>query len=71
MKINTKALNELIEEKYRGNKTWFAEIIGLNPKTLIQLLNGSYSDESPKAIRCITMFCKNNKLNYKDYIFLP
>lgn len=71
MKINIENINKLIKERFRNNKTWFAEEIGMNPKYVIQILNGNESDESPKLIKHLMEYCKNNNINYKEYIFLP
>ena len=30
MEINITAVNELIKNEFRNNKTWFAEVIGIN-----------------------------------------
>ena len=71
MKVNIENINKLIKENFRNNKTWFAEEIGMNPKYVIQILNGNESDESPKFIKCLLKYCKSKKINYNDYIFLP
>ncbi len=71
MKVNIKAVNHLIDTHFRGNKTWFAEEIGIDRAYLTRILNGKEIDYSPKCIRCLTAYCESNNLNYKDYIILP
>ena len=40
--------NELIEKEYRGNKTMFAEKIGVDAHYFCQVLRGKASNSSPK-----------------------
>lgn len=70
MKVNIANLNKLIEEKYRGNKTFFAEIAEIDRSYLNQMLNNKVSNNSPKICNAIIRYCEKNNLNYKDYIFL-
>lgn len=71
MQINIDALKQLIAEKFRNNKTFFADTILVDPGYLISILNGHRSNESAKVIRGIIKYCKQNGLDYKKYIFLP
>lgn len=70
VRINVDNVNELIKERFRNNKSWFAEEIGVNSSYLIQVLNKKEIDHSPKIINGIVDFCKRNKLNSNQYIFL-
>lgn len=70
MKINIVAVNELIKKDFRNNKTWFAEVIGINKSYLSQILNGKVNTSSFKACNAIIDYCKDNKLDYNQYISL-
>lgn len=70
MRLNIKAINELIETRYRSNVTWFAEEIGVNRAYLTMILNGKQRDNSTKVINHLVLYCQKNHLNYKNFIFL-
>lgn len=70
MKINITAVNELIKNNFRNNKTWFAEVIGVNNSYLSQILNGKVNTSSFKACNAIINYCKENDLDYNQYILL-
>lgn len=70
MKINIIAVNELIRSNFRNNKTWFAEVIGINNSYLNQILNGKVNTSSFKACNAIINYCKENNLDYNQYILL-
>lgn len=69
MEINIDELQKLINECYRGNQTWFAEEIGINPSYLNEILNKKKSAKSNKLCLAIIRWCDKNKDNYKKYIF--
>ena len=68
MKIKTEKVNELIEKEYRGNKTMFAEKIGVDAHYFCQVLRGKASNSSPKIIKGIANYCKKNQLDCNNYI---
>lgn len=68
MEINIIELQKLIDEKYRGNQSWFAEEIGINPSYLNEILNNKKSAKSNKLCLAIIKWCENNKENYRKYI---
>lgn len=70
MRINVTNLNRLIEDKFRGNQTFFAETAGIDRSYLNQILNNKVSDSSSKVCNSIIKYCESNNLNYKDFIFL-
>lgn len=70
MRINIPSLIKLIDEKYRGNQTYFAEEAKIDRSYLNQILNGKVSNNSSKICNKIIRYCERNNLNYKDYIFL-
>lgn len=70
MQVKIKNLKKLIDEKYRGNKSFFADEAQIDRSYLSQLLNGSISSNSPKMCNAIIRYCEKNNLDFKDYIFL-
>ena len=71
MKLNIKAINELIDTEYRSNVSWFADEIGINRSYLTMILNGKQRNDSAKVINNLCLYCKKKNLDYKKYIFLP
>ena len=70
MELNIEALLNLIKEKFRNNKTFFAETIGVDPSYLNSVLNKKAISHSPKICKGVIRYCKENKMDYKEYIFL-
>ncbi len=69
MRVNTSNLNDLIEDKFRGNITFFAETIGVDRGYLCQILKGTKKNSSPKVCNSVIAYCDAANLDYKDYIF--
>ena len=70
MKINIKKIEELIQKDFNNNKTKFAETVGISREYISKLLNEKEENDSAKICNAIILYCENNGLNYKDYIFL-
>nr|DAO42257.1 MAG TPA: hypothetical protein [Caudoviricetes sp.] len=70
LRINIEAVLQLIEEKFRNNKSFFAETIGVDPSYLNSVLNKKAIDHSPKVCNGIVRYCKQNNLDETKYIFL-
>lgn len=70
MRVNVDSVNQLINTKFRGNQTFFAETIQIDRCYLNQILNKKANAASSKVCNAIIKFCENNNLNYKDFIFL-
>ncbi|MBQ8292378.1 MAG: hypothetical protein IJX78_01070 [Bacilli bacterium] len=70
MRVNVSNLSSLIDKKYRGNQSFFAEEAEIDRCYLNQLLNGKIDSNSPKICNKIIRYCEKNNLNYKDFIFL-
>lgn len=70
MKVNIIAVNEFIKKNYRNNKTWFAEVIGINTSYLNQILNGKVSASSFKMCNAIVEYCRENNLDFNEFISL-
>lgn len=71
MEINIESLSNLIREKFRNNKRFFAETIGVGETTFYSVMAGRGNKHSPKIIKKIIKYCKENNLNYEDYINMP
>lgn len=69
-RFDVDALNILVKEKFRGNKTWFAETLGVDPSYVNQVLHKKAINHSPKMMKGFLEYCKNNNVNPKKYIFL-
>ena len=69
MEVNVEKIKQLIDEKYRGNQTFFAETIGFDRHYLNLILNKKIKATSPKLCRAIINYCIINKLKKEDYIF--
>lgn len=70
MKVNIPKLEELIQMKFNGNKTKFAESIGISREYISKLFNEKNEKNSAKICNAIILYCENNELNYRNYIFL-
>lgn len=68
MEVNIVEIQKLINEKYRGNQSWFADDIGINISYLNEILNNRKSAKSNKLCLAIIKWCEKNKDNYKKYI---
>lgn len=68
MTIRVKEVQSLIEEKFRGNISWFAEEIGIDKAYLSELLRTGKNADSYKACVGIISYCDENELNFKNYI---
>lgn len=70
MRLNIEAVLQLIKERFRNNKTFFAETIGVDPSYLNSVLNKKAIDHSPKVCNGVMKYCKQNNLDSTNYIFL-
>jgi len=71
MRLNVEAILQLISEKFRNNKAFFADTIGVDRAYLSSVLNKNAINYSPKICNGIIKYCQENNLDYKNYIFLP
>ncbi|MCX7903243.1 MAG: hypothetical protein N2486_01920 [Caloramator sp.] len=70
MKPNTKKLNELVEQKFNGNKALFAKTLGIKRSQVSMVLNHG-NCVGAKFYGALFAYCEKEGLNFKDYIFLP
>jgi len=68
MEANVDAVNQLIQEEYRGNQSWFADDLGINISYLNEILNRRKSPQSNKLCTALIAYCEKRKKNYKTYI---
>lgn len=68
MEINIEAVLQLIKERFRNNKTFFAETIGVDPSYLNSVLNKKAISHSPKICKGVKNYCEKNGLNSREYI---
>lgn len=69
MYLNIEGILRLIKEKFRNNKTFFADEIGINRGYLSTVLNGNGKEDSPKLCNAIIKYCEKNNLDCEKYIF--
>lgn len=70
MKPNIEKLNELVNEKFDGNKSLFAKVLGVERSQVSMLLNHGNS-VGAKFYGALLAYCEKEGLNFRDYIFLP
>lgn len=70
MKINIPKIEELIQDRFYNNKTKFAETVGISREYVSMLLNEKKDSNSAKACNAIILYCENNDLDYREYIYL-
>lgn len=70
MKVNINALYELLETKFNGNQTAFAEATGLERTHVNKVFKNHGQGAGATFCGAIIKFCNENNLDYKKYIFL-
>ena len=70
MKLNIKALRNLMKEQCGGNYNAFARETGINVSLLYKLLNDQ-AQAGLKTINRLIDYLKANGFRVEDYIFLP
>lgn len=60
----------LMNKLYNGNYNEFARVLGLNVAHLYRTLKNQNSKAGPKFLGALAIFCKDNNLDYNEYIFL-
>ena len=69
MEVNIEEVKALINEKFRGNQTFFAETIGIDRHYLNQILSRKQKASSPKLCRAVIKYCIDNKIKKEKLIF--
>lgn len=70
MEANIAKIEVLINEKFKGNKAAFARTIGVERSQISTLLNHG-NCVGAKFYGGLIAYCEQNKLDFKEYIFLP
>ena len=70
MVINTKALIQLLNERFEGNQSKMARVLGIDKHHLNKVINGNGKGAGKKIIGSIIKYCDTNELNFRNYIFL-
>lgn len=67
--VNIVNLKKLLSERYKNNLSAFAKEMEMSKSTLSTILNSS-RNAGVKTINKIIVYCKKNKLDVSNYIFL-
>lgn len=70
MEINMEELKKLLEEKFNGNQTAFAEATGLERTHVNKVFKNKGKGAGAIFCGAIIKYCNNNNLDYQKYIFL-
>ena len=70
MEVNIKALEKLLNEKFGGNQTAFAEAMELERSHVNKVFKNKGKGAGAVFCGAIIKYCNNNNLNYQEYIFL-
>lgn len=70
MEVNIKELKILLNEKFKGNQTLFAETLGLERSHVNKVFKNEGKGAGAIFCGAIIKYCNDNNLDYKKYIFL-
>lgn len=70
MEVNIEALRKLLEEKFGGNQTAFAEATGIERTHVNKVLKNNGKGAGALFCGAIIKYCSENNLEYTNYIFL-
>ncbi len=70
MEINIEELEELLDEKFDGNQTLFAETMGLERTHVNKVFKNNGKGAGAIFCGAIIKYCNANNLDYQKYIFL-
>lgn len=70
MEININALNELLKDKFNGNQSAFAEMVGIERTHVNKVFKNKGKGAGAVFCGAIIKYCNNNNLDYQKYIFL-
>ncbi|MGE5372174.1 MAG: hypothetical protein ACM3QZ_09320 [Solirubrobacterales bacterium] len=70
MRPNIVALNQLIEERFNGNKAKFAAELCINRSQVSLILNQNGKGAGSSFFGALINYCDCEGLNFRDYIFL-
>ncbi|BAH06813.1 hypothetical protein [Clostridium kluyveri] len=70
MQPNISALRNLVNQCFKGNKTSFALALGIDRGQVSKILKDG-TGAGAQFFGKLMVYCENNELNFKDFIFLP
>jgi hypothetical protein len=70
MRPNIEAIQALIDERFGGNRSRFAEAIGVDRTQVTMILNKGVG-VGKLFIGGMMSYCKANNLNFDDFFFYP
>lgn len=68
MEINITNLKKLLIERFFGNKSLMAKILGLEVSHVNKVLKKDGKGAGAKFCGAIIRYCENNDLDYKEYV---
>lgn len=68
VEVNADAVQDLINEKFRGNVSWFADEIGVDKTYISAILKHEGKIDSYKTIVGIIAYCKKNNIDHERFI---
>lgn len=70
MEVNIIKLEELLNNKFFGNKSLMAKVMGIETSHINKVINKKGKGAGAKFCGAIMKYCEENNLNYKEFIFL-
>lgn len=70
MEINIEELKKLLNERFNGNQTFFAETMGLERTHVNKVFKNNGKGAGAIFCGAIMKYCNANNLDYQEYIFL-
>jgi hypothetical protein len=68
--VNIEKINELIQNKFHGNQSKFAEEVGIQRVHLNKVIKSNGKGAGAIFCGAIINYCNENNIDYKEYIFL-
>lgn len=68
VKVNITALQELLQDKFRGNQTAFSYILGIDRTHFNKILRNNGSGAGIKFCEAIMKYCTDNAMDYQKFI---
>jgi hypothetical protein len=62
---------EILEGMFKGNYNQCAKALGIEVAQLHRFVKTSHSEAGAKFLGGLFVFCEQNNLVFRDYIFLP
>lgn len=69
MQIKVNAIQNLIDERFRGKLSYFVVELNVDYSYMNQIMNKRKPATSKKVCEKVIKYCKENNLDYNQYIF--